>query len=41
LGFDVPTAKSSKGDEEDEPPRKRKAASNPVRRVLFSGFIIQ
>lgn len=41
LGFDVPAAKSKKDSEEDEPPRSRKAAPNPVRRVLFSGFIIQ
>ena len=45
LGFDVPAAKgradAQKGDEGDEQPRSRKAAANPVRRVLFSGFIIQ
>lgn len=45
LGFDVPAAKgradAPKGDEGDEPPRSRKAAANPVLRVLFSGFIIQ
>ena len=45
LGFDVPAAKgradAPKGDEGDVPPRSRKAAANPVLRVLFSGFIIQ
>ncbi|WP_198673231.1 flagellar basal body-associated FliL family protein [Simplicispira lacusdiani] len=41
LGFDVPAAKSQKAADGDEPqPRSRKGA-NPVRRVLFSGFIIQ
>ena len=45
LGFEVPVAKkrpaTQEGDEDDEPPRPRKAAANPVLRVLFSGFIIQ
>ncbi len=46
LGFDVPAAKgrsdAQNNDEGDAPPpRSRKAAANPVRRVLFSGFIIQ
>jgi flagellar FliL protein len=45
LGFDVPAAKgrsdTSQGEEGNEPPRSRKAAANPVLRVLFSGFIIQ
>ncbi|MGE5331963.1 MAG: flagellar basal body-associated protein FliL [Nitrospirota bacterium] len=45
LGFDVPTPRkrSNRNDdeEEDAQPRSRKAAANPVRRVLFSGFIVQ
>ena len=44
LGFDEPTPKkrsSRNDDEEDVQPRNRKAAANPVRRVLFSGFIVQ
>ena len=45
LGFDVPVAKgrsdAQNNDEGNEPPRPRKAAANPVLRVLFSGFIIQ
>ena len=44
LGFDEPTPKkrsSRNDDEEDVQPRNSKAAANPVRRVLFSGFIVQ
>jgi flagellar FliL protein len=45
LGFDVPAAKggpdAQKGDEGNDAPRSRKAAANPVLRVLFSDFIIQ
>lgn len=45
LGFDVPAPRkrSNRNDdeEEDAQPRSRKAAANPVRRVLFSGFIVQ
>lgn len=40
LGFEVPATKGQKNAEGEEPPRSRKGAS-PVRRVLFSGFIIQ
>lgn len=40
LGFDAPPAKGQKTAEGEEPPRSRKGP-NPVRRVLFSGFIIQ
>lgn len=40
LGFEVPATKGQKTSEGDEQPR-RKSAPNPVRRVLFSGFIIQ
>ena len=46
LGFSVPTAKKrvvAEGEEEDPEERaaRRKADKNPVKRVLFSSFIIQ
>jgi flagellar FliL protein len=46
LGFDMPPAaarsKAAGGaDEPEERPRSRKPVANPVRRVLFSSFIIQ
>lgn len=46
LGFDVPPVKArgkaqSDAEDEEERPRSRKVAANPVRRVLFSSFIIQ
>lgn len=42
LGFDVSPAKGQKAaGDGDEPPSRSRKAANPVRRVLFSGFIIQ
>ncbi|MCK6416420.1 MAG: flagellar basal body-associated FliL family protein [Giesbergeria sp.] len=44
LGFEIPKAKpkpkDAEADEEEDRPRPKKSA-NPVRRVLFSSFIIQ
>ena len=42
LGFEIPKAKpkDAEADDAEERPRAKKAA-NPVRRVLFSSFIIQ
>lgn len=35
------TAEEDEDDADDEAPRRRKAAPNPVRKVHFSGFIVQ
>jgi flagellar FliL protein len=41
LGFDVPASNANDAAPEDEDRPRRKAQANPVRRVLFSSFIIQ
>lgn len=46
LGLNAPVARSKRAavdedDDEDDAPRRRKAAPSPVRKVHFSGFIIQ
>lgn len=46
LGANAPSARSKRAavdeeEEEEDTPRRRKAAPSPVRKVHFSGFIIQ